>query len=137
MPTDQEREEAMKRSVGVTTDAPQPAGHYSQAVRIGQVIWTAGQGGYDPETRRLVAADVEGQARQSLNNIRAALASCGANLVDVVRVGVFLADVDQRDSMNRVFKEYWPTDPPARTTVGGALPGGMLVEIDAMAIVDS
>lgn len=126
----------VERAVGSTPFAPQPAGHYSQAVRAGDVVWTAGLGGYDPSTRRLVGPDIESQTRQALANLAAALAACGASMGDVLRVGVYLADLGDRDRMNLVYAEYWPDDPPARTTLGVALAGGAKIQIDAMAIVD-
>jgi len=126
----------MKRVTGSTPDAPVPGGHYSQAVRVGGLVWTAGQGGFEPATRELVSGDVAGQTRRALANCEAALAACGATLADVVRAGVFLADLSTRREMDRVFAEVWPQSPPARTTVGAELPGGMLVEIDLTAWVD-
>jgi len=126
----------MTRIVGTTKKAPVPGGQYSQAVRIGGLVWTAGQGGYDPATRTMVAAEVAGQTRQALRNCEAALAACGATLDDVVRAGVFLADLSTRQEMDAVFAEVWPKDPPARTTVGADLPGGMLVEIDLAAWIE-
>ncbi len=125
----------MKRTVGSTPLAPQPAGHYSQAVRAGNVVWTAGLGGYDPSTRQLVGPDIESQTRQTLANLAAALAACGATMSEVLRVGVYLNDLNDRDRMNHVYAEHWPDDPPARTTLGVALAGGAKIQMDAMAIV--
>jgi 2-iminobutanoate/2-iminopropanoate deaminase len=125
----------MTRIIGVTTDAPQPSGNYSPAARIAGVVWTAGQGGFDPLTRVLVGDDVATQTRQALRNCESALRACGASLDDAVRVGVFLADLDTRAEMDAVFTEFWPVDPPARTTVGVELPGEMQVEIDIMACI--
>lgn len=125
----------MIRRVSATDQAPKPSGHYSQAVRIGPVVWTAGQGGFDPVTRQLVSDDVAAQTRQSLVNCRAALEACGATLDDVVRAQVFLSDLADRAAMNAAYTEFWASEPPARTTVGAVLPSGMLVEIDLMACV--
>lgn len=125
----------MTRSVSKTDRAPQPSGCYSQAVRIGPVVWTAGQGGFEPASRELVSDDVADQTRQSLLNCQAALEDCGARMEDVVRAQVFLSNLADRTTMNEVYREFWAAAPPARTTVQVTLPAGMLVEIDLMAYV--
>ena len=125
----------MTRSVSRTDQAPQPAGHYSQAVRIGPLVWTAGQGGFQPGSRELVSKEVAGQTRQALDNCRAALEACGARLEDVVRAQVFISDLADRTAMDAAYSEFWKDKPPARTTVGATLPTGMLVEIDLVAYV--
>jgi 2-iminobutanoate/2-iminopropanoate deaminase len=125
----------MTRSVSATDRAPQPSGHYSQAVRIGPLVWTAGQGGFEPTSRQLVSNDVAAQTHQSLLNCQAALEACGATLEDVVRAQVFLSDLGDRTAMNESYQRFWPSEPPARTTVGATLPPGMLVEIDLTAYV--
>lgn len=117
-----------------TGEAPSASGAYSQAVQIGDVVWVAGQAGLDPKTRQFVGNDIQAQCHQTLRNLAAVLESAGLTLDDVVRVGVFLADLGERSLMNDVYRQYF-TDPfPARTTVGAQLPDGMRIEIDAMAV---
>src|SRR5690606_3574431 len=125
----------MTRRIFATADAPQPSGGYSQAVRIGNLVWAAGQGGFDPTTRKLVGDDIESQTEQTMRNLEAVLVAAGAGLDDVVRVGVFISDLDLRSRMNVVYAPFFGENPPARTTVGVDLPAGLLVEIDAMAVL--
>ncbi|MDD4889315.1 MAG: Rid family hydrolase, partial [Phycisphaerae bacterium] len=72
---------------------------------------------------------------RALENIRAVLVAAGADMRDVVKVGVFLANIADAKAMNEVYAEFFASNPPARTTVGAALPGGALVEIDAVALL--
>ena len=118
-----------------TTDAPRPLGVYSQAIVGGGFVFVAGQGPINPATGQMELGDIREQTRRTLQNIRAALEAAGSSLRDAVRMGVFLADLDDFKAMNEVFKEFFPEDPPARTTVGGRLPAGMRVEIDCIAQV--
>jgi 2-iminobutanoate/2-iminopropanoate deaminase len=124
------------RREGRTDEAPAPAGPYSQSARVGQIVAAAGQGGSDPTTGRLIGDDVRSQTRQALANVRAALAASGASMDDVIRVGVFLVDVDDFAAINEVYAEALSAPPPARTTVYVGLPGGMKVEIDAVAVIE-
>lgn len=124
----------MTRRAFTTPDAPAPSAGYSQVVRVGDVIWTAGQAGLDPATRRFVSSDIEGQTIQALRNLEAVLAAAGASLDRVVRVGVFLSDLDLRPGMNSAYAGFFGEPAPARTTVGVTLPEGMLIEVDAMAV---
>jgi len=121
--------------VDVKTDkAPKPAGPYSQAIKAGEFIYVAGQGGVDPATGRFVEGGVEEQTRQTLKNIEAILRAAGSSLDDVVKVSVFLKDVRDFHAMNKVFAEFFKNPPPARTTVGVEfVVPEMLVEIDVVA----
>jgi 2-iminobutanoate/2-iminopropanoate deaminase len=125
----------MPRKQGTTTEAPAPVGPYSQSVRIGQIVHAAGQGADDPVTGKLAGSDIETQTRQCLKNLEAVLAASGASLDDVLRVGVFLADKGDFDGMNAVYREVFSDPHPARTTVYVGLPGALLVEIDAIAVL--
>ncbi|MFN3622363.1 MAG: RidA family protein [Nitrososphaerales archaeon] len=123
----------MRRAVK-TSKAPKPAGPYSQAVRAGDFIYVAGQGGVDPSTGKFVDGGVEEQTRQTLKNIEAILKAAGSSLDDVVKVSVFLRDVKDFQTMNKVYSEFFKKPPPARTTVGVSFVAPeMLVEIDAVA----
>ena len=125
---------SVKRAIE-TRGAPRPAGAYSQAVAVGSLVFAAGQGGFDPVTREPVSPGVEAQTEQALRNLDAVLAAHGGSLADVVKVSVFLADVRERELMNRVFARVMPNPRPARTTVQAVLPEGLRVEIDAIATV--
>src|SRR5262245_34999359 len=121
----------------VTTDriAP-PAGPFSPAIRDGDSVYLSGQVAQDPATGRLIDADVSGQTEQILKNVDTVLKAAGVTLRDVVKVGVFLADIRDFQAMNAVYARWFEAPYPARTTVGvTALPLGALVEIDVIARV--
>jgi len=122
------------RTAVKTDKAPKPAGPYSQAIKAGSFIFVAGQGGVDPATGRFVEGGVEEQTRQTLKNIEAILRAAGSSLDDVVKVSVFLKDVRDFQTMNKVFAEFFKEPSPARTTVGVEFVAPeMLVEIDVVA----
>lgn len=122
------------RSAVKTDRAPKPAGPYSQAIRAGDFIYVAGQGGVDPSTGKFVEGGVEEQTRQTLKNIEAILKAAGSSLDEVVKVSVFLKDVKDFQTMNKVYAEFFKAPPPARTTVGVSfVVPEMLVEIDVVA----
>lgn len=125
----------MARQAGVTSSAPKPVGPYSQSVRIGRFVHTAGQGADDPSTGKLAGSDIETQTRQCLRNVEEVLAACGASLDDVLRVGVFLVHRSDFAGMNAIYSTVFGDPPPARTTVYVGLPGELRVEIDAFAVV--
>ena len=118
-----------KRAVGGT----QPVGAYSPGILAeGRFAYVSGQG---PLRDGVVSGDtIQEQTRVALGNIAAVLASAGASLADVVRCGVFLADMADFRGMNDVYAEFFPDPLPARTTVGATLPG-ILVEIDCVAVL--
>jgi len=122
----------------VTTDrAPKAIGPYSQGIKAGDFVFTAGQAGVDPATGKLVEGGIAEQTRQTLKNIQAILEAADSSLECVVKVSVFLQDMADFQAMNAVYAEFFPPDknPPARTTIQAArLPLGALVEIDAIAL---
>jgi 2-iminobutanoate/2-iminopropanoate deaminase len=122
------------REVIKTSGGPQPRGPYSQAIVAEGFIFVAGQAPVNPSTNELELGDIRSETRRTLQNIKAILEAAGSSLRDVVRVGVFLADVKDFDAMNAVYKEFFTVDPPARTTVGAQLPK-IKVEIDCIARV--
>lgn len=126
----------MSRQSFTPEHAPAPAGPYSPAVRIGSFVHTAGQVGVDPESRQ-PREGVEAQTRQALENVRAALAAAGADMADVLRVGVFLTRSEDFAAMNAVYREFFGAPYPARSTVYVGLNPGLLVEIDALAVLES
>jgi len=102
-----------------------------------RLVFVSGQGAIDPATGRLVGNDVERQTEQCLKNVQAILEAAGSGLAHVLRCGVFLIDMREFHTMNRVYQRMFGDHRPARTTVQVAgLPGeGLLVEIDAIAYV--
>ena len=126
----------MKREVIATKKAPGAVGPYSQAIRVGDLVFTAGQLAIDPATGKLVEGGIEKQTRQVLRNIAAVLEAAGSSLGKVVKTTVFLKDMGDFKAMNGVYAEFFAKEPPARSTVEVAnLPLGALVEIDAIAVV--
>jgi 2-iminobutanoate/2-iminopropanoate deaminase len=126
----------MMREVIRTLKGPQPRGPYSQAIVADGFVFVAGQGPSNPSTNELELGDVGSETRRTLQNIQAILEAAGSSLGDVVRVGVFLADIRDFDAMNAVYREFFSQDPPARTTVGAQLPK-IKVEIDCIARVSN
>jgi 2-iminobutanoate/2-iminopropanoate deaminase len=117
-----------------TPSSPPAAGPYSPAVRAGDWLVLAGQVGLDPAGGGIVDGGVAAQARQTLANIRAVLADCGASLTDVAKTTVFVTDIGQFATVNEVYAEAFGGHRPARSTVQvAALPGGAEVEIEAWA----
>ena len=116
------------------TDAPRAIGPYSQAVRLGDLVFTAGQIPLDPETMEVIDGDVAAQTARVLDNLRAILQAAGADLGSVLKTTVFLADMDDFAAMNEVYGRYFADHRPARSTVEVArLPKDVRVEIDAIA----
>ena len=124
------------RKVIRTSQGPLPRGPYSQAIVADGFVFVAGQAAVNPTTNELELGDVGSETRRTLQNIQAILEAAGSSLGDVVRVGVFLADIRDFDAMNVVYREFFPQDQPARTTVGAQLPK-IKVEIDCIARVRS
>jgi len=124
------------RDVILPENAPKPLGPYSHGIRSGRWLFTSGTIGNDPASGKLVAGGVEGQTRQALNNLSGTLRAGGTTLSQVIKTTVFLVDLGQFATMNAVYAEFFPTDPPARSTVQvAALPGGAEVEIEVVAVI--
>ena len=119
-----------------TSGAPRAIGPYSQALRAGGFLFTAGQVGFDPTTGELVDGGIGEQTRQVLQNIRAILEAGGSGLAQVVKTTVFLVDMADFGAMNEVYAEAFGAHRPARSTVAvAALPRGARVEIEAVAAI--
>jgi 2-iminobutanoate/2-iminopropanoate deaminase len=118
-----------------TAKAPQPAADYSQGVRKGGLLQVAGQVPIDPVTREIAGDTVEEQTRRTLENVRAILEEGGASFDDVVMMRVYLTQREHFAPMNSVYKEFVTEPFPARTTLYVGLAEGLLVEIDALAVV--
>ena len=118
-----------------TDTAPKALGPYSQAIKAGEFIFTAGQVGLDPQSGEIVAGGIEAETRQVLNNIKKILEAAGSSLDRVVKTTVYLRDIQDFAAMNGVYATFFPANPPARSTVQvAALPRGVAVEIDTIAI---
>jgi 2-iminobutanoate/2-iminopropanoate deaminase len=128
--------DASPRDVLIPENAPKPLGPYSHGIRSGRWVFTSGTTGNEPASGKLVAGGVEAQTRQALNNLSGTLRAGGTSLSQVVKTTVFLTDLSQFATMNAVYAEFFPVDPPARSTIQvAALPGGALVEIEAVALI--
>lgn len=121
----------MKHQI-LTSNAPTPGGAYSQALRVGDFIYTAGMGPWHPSTKQVVGETIEEQTVQTLENIKAILAEAGLEMGDVVKATVHLSDLSLFARFNETYARFFPNPKPVRTTVGSAL-SGILVEIDVVA----
>ncbi|GAB4502899.1 MAG: RidA family protein [Anaerolineales bacterium] len=122
------------RNVIVTENAPQAIGPYSVAIQTESLVFCSGQLGLDPATGDFSAADVAGQTRQALTNLKHVLEAAGSSLEKVVKTTVFLRDMADFPKMNAVYAEFFSANPPARSAIAAAaLPKGGLVEIEAIA----
>ena len=119
-----------------TPDAPAPVASYSQAVRKGPILQVAGQGPVDPVTGEFVGPGVAEQTRAVLRNIQSILSAAGAGFDDVMMMRVYLTRAEDFAAMNEVYATFVTAPFPARTTVFVGLAPGMLVEIDALAVLD-
>lgn len=107
---------------------------YSPAVEVGNMLYVSGQIALDPATGKLIEGGFEEQARQTLSNLKTVIEKAGYKLEDVVRCTVLLTDINNYAPMNRIYMEYFPSDPPARMAFAVRdLPMGALIEIDAIA----
>lgn len=123
----------MKKAIN-TKAAPAAIGPYSQAIRVGNLVYTSGQIPIDPATGSFVEGGVKEQTRQSLLNVKAILAEAGLTMGDVVKTTVFLADMNDFADMNTVYAEFFSEPYPARSAVAvKTLPKGALVEIEVVA----
>ena len=117
--------------------APAAIGPYSQAVRRGETVFLSGQIPLDPDTGLLVEGDIEMQARRAFDNLRAVCEAAGGSLDDVVRLGLYLTDLDQFARVNAVMSDYFEAPYPARSTIGvSSLPRGAQFEVDAIVVLD-
>lgn len=126
----------MQKQIIATENAPAAVGPYSQAVRVGDLVYTAGQIALDPASMTLVQGDVQAQAEQVLTNLQAVLEAAESSLDNVVKTTVFLVDMGDYKAVNEVYARYFSNAKPARSAVAvAALPLGAQVEIEAVAIV--
>ena len=127
----------MAKEIISTENAPAAVGPYSQAVRVGNLVYTAGQVAIDPASGKLVGEDALAQAEQVLRNLKAVLEAAGSSLENVVKTTVFLKNMDDYKAVNEVYGRFFTHNPPARSAVEVArLPLGALVEIEAVAVIE-
>jgi 2-iminobutanoate/2-iminopropanoate deaminase len=124
---------SLRRKV-LTGDAPRPVGPYSQAIVAGNTIYVAGQGPMNPKSGKIEVTTFEEQAEQTFENVKAIVEAAGSSLGNVVRVNVYLADLNDFSKMNEIYRRYFKEDFPARTTIGASLLLNMLIEVDCIAV---
>nr|WP_330219203.1 RidA family protein [Moorella mulderi] len=132
-------DEMRSKNVATITTGAAPAaiGPYSQAIKAGNIIFTSGQIPIDPATGQVVAGGVARQTEQVMANLQAILAAAGAGLENVVKTTLYIKDMNDFDAINEVYSRYFTKEPPARSCVEVArLPKNVLVEIEAMAVVE-
>ena len=122
------------KQVITTSQAPAAIGPYSQAIRVGNLLYTSGQIPINPATGSFVEGGIKEQTRQSLSNIKAILEEAGLTMAHVVKTTVFMADMNDFADMNTVYAEFFAEPYPARSAVAvKTLPKGALVEIEVVA----
>lgn len=119
-----------------TPDLPPNNHTYSQAVRLGDLVFVSGQLGIDPETRQLVEGGIQPQTRRALDNVRLALGAAGTRLDRVAKVNIFITDFSLLGDMNKVYAQYFPHRPAKTTVEVGRLDKDALIEIEVVASAD-
>lgn len=125
----------MTREVISTPNAPAAIGPYSQAIAIDRLLFCSGQIPLDPATGQVIEGDVTAQTRRVMENIRAVLTAANTSFEKVVKTTIFLADMNDFAAVNAVYGEYFPENPPARSTVQVArLPRDVQVEVEVIVL---
>lgn len=126
----------MKKEIITSEKAPKAIGPYSVATKFGDLIFTAGQLGFDPQTGELVSGGIEAETRQALTNVKNVLEAAGSSLDNVLKTTVFLRDINDFARMNTVYAEFFKENCPARSAFQvAALPKGGAVEIETVACI--
>ena len=126
------------KTVISTAEAPTAVGPYSQAIAAGPLLFCSGQIPLEPSTGVLIEGDISSQTERVLQNLGAVLRAHGLGMEHVVKTTVFMTDLGNFGEMNTVYAQYFPSDPPARSTIQvAALPKGANVEIEAIAVKPS
>jgi 2-iminobutanoate/2-iminopropanoate deaminase len=124
----------MKKKIIATPKAPAAIGPYSQAIRIGDFLYTSGQISLDPETMEMITGNIEVETEKVLKNIEAILKEDELNLNNIIKTTVYLTDLSEFARMNQVYEKFFTDTKPARACVQvAALPKGAKVEIDVVA----
>ena len=117
-----------------SNEAPNAIGPYSQAVRVGDTVYLSGQIPLDPQTMELVEGDIGARARRVFDNLAAVMQEAGGSLADIVKLTIYLVDLEQFGQVNEVMAEYFDAPFPSRATVAvAALPKGAPIEVEAVA----
>ena len=117
-----------------SNEAPNAIGPYSQAVRVGDTVYLSGQIPLDPQTMELVEGDIGARARRVFDNLAAVMQEAGGSLSDIVKLTIYLVDLEQFGQVNEVMAEYFDAPFPSRATVAvAALPKGVPIEVEAVA----
>jgi 2-iminobutanoate/2-iminopropanoate deaminase len=124
----------MHQKIVIDSDRVPRLGPYSQAVRVGDLIYTAGQAGIDPATGEVAGESFAAQARQALTNLRALLEDAGSGMDQVLKVTCFIGDAAAFATLNDLFAEYFPASPPVRSAPVVTLPRGLKFSIEAIAL---
>jgi 2-iminobutanoate/2-iminopropanoate deaminase len=125
----------MAHEVVAHADLPRPLGPYSPVVRVGDVLYLSAQTGVDPTTGAVPEGGFEAECRQVFANLRRALLASGSDLRHIVKTTVFYTDLQNLKTVNDVYADIFPQDPPARSAAVVGLAGGRRISIDAIAIV--
>lgn len=126
----------MSKEIISTNNAPAAIGPYSQAVKVGDLLFTSGQIPLDPVTEELKNSNIEEATRKVLDNLKAVVEAGGSNFDNVIKTTVFLNDMNDFATVNKIYGEYFTSKMPARSAVQVAkLPKDALVEIEAIALV--
>ena len=127
----------MKKEIIFTEKATKPTAPYSQAVKVGNIVYLAGACGDDPKTDQIMGnGDIKIEAKYALENIKAAVEAAGGTMENIVKMNIFVKDIKMMKDFNEVYKIYFPVDPPARIAMQITdLAGGANLEIDGVAIL--
>ncbi len=124
------------KKIVFTEKAPKPIGPYSQAVLVGGFLFISGQIPIEPSTGKLVENDFEIAVKRVLDNIKAIVEAAGGSMDNIVKVTVYLRDINKFSSFNEIYKQYFPKDPPARVVVEVSnLPKNVDLEVEAIAYI--
>ena len=127
----------MTKQIVHANNAPQPVGTYSQAVKVGNLLFVSGQLPINPDSGELVTGNFKDRTRQVLNNLKNIIEAAGSNMNKVVKTNVYLTDLSNFAEVNEVYSEFFPSDPPARAAIQvSKLPLDTDIEIESIAEVE-
>ena len=128
---------SMNKTIIKSSEMPPALGPYSQAVRVGNLLFVSGQVGLNPDTGEIAGSDFEAQARQAFENVGAVLAAANCTMDDVVKTTCWVADAESFQEFNELYAEFFPNEPPTRSTPIVSLPKGLLFSVECIAVVAS